>query len=191
MAQGLCNAPATFQRVMHLVMRGLTWDRVLVYLDDVIVLARSFEESLENLELVLKRFMAHNLKLKPKKCALFCTEVRFLGRQVSRNGVSVTTDHVKCVQDWPHPKNALEVTKFTGFVNYHREFIPRLAETIKPLYALTKRGELFEWTGSCESAFHELKRVMTTTPVLAFPNNEDPFTLDTDASDFAIGAALY
>ncbi len=191
MAQGLCNAPATFQRVMHLVMRGLTWDRVLVYLDDVIVLGRSFEESLENLELVLMRFKAHNLKLKPKKCALFCTEVRFLGRQVSRNGVAVTTDHVKCVQDWPHPKNALEVSKFTGFVNYHREFIPRLAETIKPLYALTKRGEVFEWTGACENAFQELKRVMTTTPVLAFPNNEDQFTLDTDASDFAIGAALY
>ena len=136
-------------------------------------------------------FKAHNLKLKPKKCALICTEVRFLGRQLSRNGVAVTTDHVKCVQDWPHPKNALEVSKFTGFVNYHWECIPRLAETIKPPYALTKRGEVFKWTGACENAFQELKRVMTTTPVLAFPNNEDQFTLDTDASDFAIGAALY
>jgi hypothetical protein len=73
LAQGLCNAPATFQRVMHLVLRGLTWDRALVYLDDVIVLGKNFIQSLENLERVLQRFLTHNLKLKSKKCHLFCT----------------------------------------------------------------------------------------------------------------------
>ena len=191
MTQGLCNAPATFQRVMHLVLRGLAWDKVLVYLDDVIVLGRSFEESLENLEVVLQRFKVHNLKLKPKKCSLFTKQVRFLGRKVSRHGVSVTNDHVQRVLDWPRPKTALQVSKFTGFVNYHREFIQGLAETMKPLYALTKPKAPFEWTERCEHAFQQLKRDMTTTPVLAFPNNDDPFILDTDASDTAIGAALY
>ena len=113
----------------------------------------------------------HHLKLKPKKCSLFSTEVHFLGRKVSREGVSVTNDHVKSVTNWPKPKNALQVSKFTGFVNYHREFIQRLSEKIKPLYALTKPKEPFEWTRSCETAFQELKHIMTTTPVLAFPNN--------------------
>ena len=80
MPQGLCNAPDTFQRVMHLVLRGV----ILVYLDDVIVLGRSFKESLENLEVVLQRFKVRNLKLKPKKCSLFTKQVRFFGRKVSR-----------------------------------------------------------------------------------------------------------
>ena len=110
---------------------------------------------------------------------------------MSRDGVSVTNDHVQCELDWPRPKTALQVSKFTGFVNYHREFIQGLAETMRPLYALTKPRTPFEWTEGCEHAFQELKRDMTTTPVLAFPNNEDPFILDTDASDTAIGAALY
>ena len=123
MAQGLCDAPATFQRVMHLVLPDLVWDKVLVYLDDVIVLGRSFIESLVNLEVVLRRFKMHNLKLKPKKFSPFTKQVRVLGRKVSRDGVSVTNDHVQCVLDWPRPKTALQVSKFTGFVNCHREFI--------------------------------------------------------------------
>ena len=79
MAQRLCNAPATFQRVMHLVLCGLAWDKVLVYLDDVIVLGSSFKESLEN-----QLFKVHNLKLQPKKCSLFTKQVRLLGRKLSQ-----------------------------------------------------------------------------------------------------------
>ena len=82
LAQGLCNAPAIFQRVC-LVLRGLTWERALVYLDYVIVLGQDFHQSLQNLEMVLQRFRAHNLKLKLKKCHLFCSEVEFLGRRIS------------------------------------------------------------------------------------------------------------
>ena len=73
MAQGLCNAAATFQLFMHLVLRGLAWSKVLVHLDAVIVLGKSFEESLENLEIVLQRFEVHHLKLKPKKCSTIST----------------------------------------------------------------------------------------------------------------------
>ena len=191
MAQGLCNAPATFQRVMHLVLRGLTWNKALVYLDDIIVLGKSFSESLENLEVVLQRIRAHNLKLKPKKCQLFNTEVQFLGRTVSRDGVAITNDHVECIMKWPRPKDHHEAEKFLGFVNYHRDFLPGLAELLNPLYTLTKRGTTFAWTDSCEEAFQQLKQMLSSTPVLAYPNNDDPYILDTDASDFAVAAALY
>ena len=138
MAHGLCNAPATFQKVMNLVLRGLAWNKVLVYLDDVIVLGRSFEESLENLEIVLQRFAVHNLKLKPMKCSLFSTEVHFRGLKVSREGVSVTNDHIQSVLNWPRPKNALHVSKFTGFVNYHREFIQGLSEKNETALCINK-----------------------------------------------------
>ena len=191
MAQGLCNAPATFQRVMNLVLRGLTWNSALVYLDDVIVFGKDFKSSLHNLEEVLLRMRTHNLKLKPKKCTLFGTEVIFLGRHVSQDGVSVTDDHVKSVLNWPKPQDGREASKFLGFINYHREFIPGLAGIAKPLYELTKPKSDFTWTEECEQAFQELKQTITTTPVLAFPNATDTFVLDTDASDFSIGAALY
>jgi hypothetical protein len=190
MAQGLCNAPATFQRVMHLVLRGLTWNRALVYLDDIIVLGRSFEESMENLEMVLQRIRAHNLKLKPKKCQLFRMEVQFLGRMVSRQGVSMTQDHIKCILDWPVPLDQKEVEKFLGFVNYHRDFIPGLAEILLPLYALLKKGTSFDWTSECENSFQQLKQVLTSPVVLAYPNDEDLYVLDTDASNFAVAAEL-
>ena len=191
MAQGLCNAPATFQRVIHLVLRGLTWNKALVYLDDIIVLGKSFTDSLQNLELVLQRMRAHNLKLKPKKCQLFQTEVQFLGRTVSREGVAVTEDHVECLRRWPAPKNQNEVEKLLGFVNYHRDFLPGLAGLLTPLYALTKPGAEFKWTEECEKIFCQLKERLSTTPLLAYPNNEDPYILDTDASDLSVGAALY
>jgi len=125
---GLCNAPATFQRVMHLVLRGLGWKQVLVYLDDVVVLGSSFKESLLNLKTTLQRFRKHTLKLKPKKCQLFQKEVKFLGRIVSSDGVKVSDEHIRCVRDWQTPRNAVELTKFLGFINYHREFIPRLSQ---------------------------------------------------------------
>jgi hypothetical protein len=95
MGFGLCNAPATFQRAMHLVLRGLTWTQVLVYLDDIIVLGKSFENGLRNLRNVLYRFREFNLKLKPKKCELFKDEVELLGKLVSAKGVSVSPSKVK------------------------------------------------------------------------------------------------
>ena len=191
LAQGLCNAPATFQRVMHLVLRGLTWDRALVYLDDVIVLGRSFTHSLQNLELVLQRFRAHQLKLKPKKCHLFCSEVEFLGRRITRQGVAVSDVHIKSVQDWPEPKNVEELQKFLGFINYHREFIPNLSKVASPLFALTRKDNDYNWDDTCATAFIKLKKIMTSPPLLSFPNGQDPFILDTDASDMAVGACLY
>ena len=191
MAQGLCNAPATFQRVMHLVLRGLTWNRALVYLDDIIVLGKSFGESLENLEIVLQRIRAHNLKLKPKKCQLFRTEVHFLGRTVSREGVAITNDHVECVLRWPVPRDQHEIERLLGFVNYHRDFLPSLASTLAPLYALTKKGIAFDWTEECQAAFQKVKDLLVHAPVLAYPNNDDPYVLDTDASNIAVAAALY
>ena len=79
MAFGLCNVPATFQRVIQFVLRGLTWDKVLTYIDDVIILGKDFEDHLKNLQLTFKRFRKHSLKLKPKKCSLFYTQTLFLG----------------------------------------------------------------------------------------------------------------
>ena len=189
MGFGLCGAPATYARAMNLVMRGLTWKTVLAFLDDVIVLGTSFPEHLMNLREALLRFRQYGLKLKPRKCALFQQEVEFLGRRVGQNKLAMTDDDVAVVRDWPVPTCAKHVERFMGLANYHRGFIQDFSRLATPLYAVTKKNS-FVWTEEQDCAFRALKEALSTPPVLALPNNTDDFVLDTDASDFAIGAVL-
>ena len=190
MAFGLCNAPSTFSRVIGHVLRGLTWKQVLAYLDDVIVLGRGFDDQLGNLRMTFDRFRRYNLKLKPKKCDLFCTEVTFLGKKVSPEGVAVNPINIEKVQKWPLPRCKKDVEKFLGFANYHREHIKEFSHIASPLYGLTKRGTSFVWCKTHQTAFDHLVKCLTTAPVLAYPNPRDLFILDTDASDECIGAEL-
>ena len=187
---GLCGAPAMFQRAMHMVLGGMIWDIVIVYLDDINVLGETFDETLANLVKVLARFWKFGLKLKPHKCHLFRREADFLGRRVDAAGVHVTDAHIKDVLAWPVPKCRKDVERFLGVINYHREFVQGMAGRTAVLYNLTGSRAKWEWTEDHQQAFEDLKQVMTSPPVLGFPNAKDLFVLDTDASDFAIGAEL-
>lgn len=189
MSFGLCNAPSTFQRAMNLVLRGLTWKTVLAFLDDVLILGKDFTDHMKNLEEVLDRFRLYNLKLKPKKCVLFQTKAKFLGKIVTGNSISVDPQSNNTVRNWPEPKCTRDVESFLGFVNYHREHIPYLAELAVPLYTLTGKNP-FQWTKEHSVAFERLKEAMLSAHVLALPKREGMFILDTDASDFAIGGQL-
>ena len=189
MGFGLCNTPATFSRVMNLVLRGLNWDIALAFLDDVVVLGCSFDDHVNNLRLVLERFRDYKLKLKPKKCSFFQRRVEFLGREVDGEGLHLKDEHIAAVVNWPVPSNAKEVERFLGLVNYHRIFLKGFAETVGPLYGLTGKNT-FIWEDEHQSAFDQVKRLMTSAPVLSLPNEVDPFVLDTDASATAIGAEL-
>ena len=102
-------------RVIHLVLRGLTWNSVLAFLDDVLVLGKDFDDHLENLREVFKRFRQYQLKLKPKKCVLFQKEVEFLGRKVSQDGLEIGKGYLEPVVEWPVPQNTKEVERFLGF----------------------------------------------------------------------------
>ena len=192
MGFGLTNAPATFCRAMSLVLRGLTYNQVLAYLDDVVVLGRSFDEHLSNLEMVLQRFQDHNLKLKPKKCHVFQTEIDFLGRKVNGEGLSIQDDKIETVRNWPIPKSKSDLASFLGTVNYHRDFIADYAKIAEPLYGLLKPKTNFDetWTEDHVNSFSMLKQAMISSPVLALPNTTDTFILDCDASNFSIGAEL-
>ena len=189
MGFGLCNAPATFQRAVQLVLRGLTWRDVLAYLDDIIVVGSNFDHHLANLEKVFIRFRQHNLKLKPRKCVLLQTKVKFLGKIVSEEGVAVNPDNVTAVKTWPIPRNTKEVETFLGFVNYHRDHIKDYAKMSSCLYKLTGKNA-FIWNPEHQEAFQQLQHALITAPVLAYPTPDDPFILDTDASDHSIGSEL-
>ena len=187
---GLANAPATFQRLMELVMHGLQWEHCLIYLDDIIVFGRNFDETLNRLEMVLGRLRGAGLKLKPTKCHWFKRSVKFLGHVVSAKGVQCDPDKLACIVNWHAPRTVREVRSFLGLVSYYRRFIPDCSTVMKPLLSLLRKKVRFVWNSLCEEAFENLKTALTSSPILAFPNRHDQFILDTDASDFGTGAVL-
>ena len=186
---GLCNAPATYARAMNLVLHGLNWNQALAFLDDMLALGKSFEGHLKALRDIFIRFRAYQLKLKPKKRELFQKAVEFLGRNVGPGGLEISTSDIQTVLDWPRPESVKDVDNFLGLVNYHRSFIKDYAKKAAPLYQITGK-KCFVWNDEQECAFQTLKKVLTSPPILGFPNKTDPFILDTDASDVAIGGVL-
>jgi len=188
---GLANAPSSFQRLMDLILSGLTYVSCLVYLDDVIVFSQNFEQMVERLADVFGRLRSANLKLKPSKCKLFQRRVVFLGHVVSKQGIECDPEKVKAVETWPRPRSITDARAFCGLASYYRSFIRGFSELARPLHELTRKGARFEWNERHETAFNELKRRLTTAPVLAAPRDDGRFVLDTDASDFAVGAILH
>ena len=187
---GLCKAPATFERLMEAVLGGLHWNSVLVYLDDVIIFGKTFEEELERLQEVFERFRGANLKLNTKKCHLFQREVQYLGHVVSQAGVHTDPDKCAAVRDWPVPGDKAQLRSFLGLCTYYRRFVRGFATIAAPLHNLTKEGQKFVWGKDCQHAFETLKNNLTTSPVLAYPDPGKPYILDTDASHCGIGGVL-
>lgn len=187
---GLKGAPATFQRLMTSVLGELNWQILLIYLDDIIIYSRSFEEHLLHLQLVLDKLRAAGLKLNPSKCVFACTEVHYLGFVVSPEGIKPDQGKTKAIQHFPRPTNVLEVRRFVGLASYYRRFIEHFADIAAPLHALTRANVKFSWSPDCEQAFCVLKQRLTSSPVLAYPDFQQEFTVETDASDLGLGAIL-
>ena len=187
---GLCNAPATFERLMERVLGQLQWQICLCYIDDVLVYSRTPSEHLARLELVFDRLRTAHLRLKAKKCQFFRPEVVFLGHVVSRNGISTDPEKIDKVLNCPDPQNLHEVRSLVGFLSYYRKFVPNFATIARPMVRLTEKDVQFKWGVEQHESFKELKRLLTTAPVLAYPVSEGEFLLDTDASDVGIGAVL-
>ncbi|ROT65408.1 hypothetical protein C7M84_016621 [Penaeus vannamei] len=163
---GLCNAPGCFERLMEQVLEGLQWKVALVYLDDILVFGNTFEEELEHLTEVLCRFKAANLKLSPKKCTLFHTEVPFLGHVVGRQGVRTDPLKVSAVESWPVPRTVAELRSFLGLCTYYRRFVQGFATIAAPLHQLTRKGASFVWDEACHQAFVALKQALELAAVV-------------------------
>ncbi|GFO20023.1 retrovirus-related pol polyprotein from transposon 17.6 [Plakobranchus ocellatus] len=153
---GLCNAPATFSRVINLVLSGLNWESVLAFLDDVCVLGRSYDDHIDNLRKVFERFRIYGLRLKPRKCSLFRREVEFLGRLVSKNGIQILPESIAAVQKWPVSRTVKDIQRFMGLTNYHRLFIKDYSRVAEPLFRILRNNE-FRW-GEEEEVFLESQK---------------------------------
>ena len=187
---GLCNAPATFERLMSQVMRGLHWKRCLVYIDDILVFGHDFESALQSLELVLIRVAEYGLQLKSTKCHLFRSSVPFLGHIVGRAGLECDPAKVSAVANWIPPSTIKGVREFLGFTGYYRRFVPDYSTVAQPLVRLLGKDCKFKWTDACQDAFKALRALLIKAPVLAFPKEDLPYIVDTDASDYGIGGVL-
>ena len=187
---GLANAPATFERMMEQVLAGLHWEVCLIYLDDVIVFSRTFEEHIVRLHQVFSRIKGANLKLSPTKCRLFCHEVGYLGHIVSKDGVATDPKKIEAISSWPVPRTTKEVRSFVGLCSYYRRFVRGFADIARPLHRATEANREFYWSSECQEAFDKLKKALTTPPILAYPSEAGLFWLDTDASGSGVGAVL-
>ena len=188
---GLCNAPATFCRLMETVLSDIMWSQCLVYLDDIIAFGKTFQDTLDSLRAVFVRLRANHLKLKAKKCELFRQKVDYLGHEVSNHGIRPSPTKINSLHDIVMPRTVTQIKSFIGVCSYYRRFIPNFAEVAVPLSDLTKKGAVLNTdTKECVEAFEQLKALLLKAPMLHYIDPELPFVLDTDASDNAIGACL-
>ncbi|CEG84711.1 hypothetical protein RMATCC62417_18472 [Rhizopus microsporus] len=191
---GLTNSPPTFQKMMNQVLQDYVDKFVLVYLDDILIFSKTEEEHRKHLRLVLEKLRENKLYANPKKCTFNKSEVEFLGYRVSAKGVLPSASKVKAIQEWPRPSNVQEVRQFVGLCSHYRRFIPGFSTVATPLTDLTKgtgaKKRPIQWSKDCQMAFDKLKQLMSSAPVLQAPDLSRQFIIETDASDFGVGAVL-
>ena len=187
---GLCNASATFSRLMDRVLAGLHWETCLFYLDDIIVFSSTWEEHLARLREVFERLRHAKLKLRAEKCTFAAKEVNYLDHRVTEEGLLPDSSLLAAIREIPPPKTATEVRSFLGLAGYYRRYIRGFTAIAAPLHALTRKDAVFHWSEDCQAAFDQLKTLLTTSPITAFPDFSQAFRLYTDASTAGLGAIL-
>lgn len=187
---GLCNAPATFERMMDSLLRGIKWSICLCYLDDVIVFSTTFENHLTRLSTVLDVFRRARLQLNSSKCRFGHRQICVLGHLVDAAGVQPDPDKVRAVSQFPTPRSAKDVRSFLGLCSYFRRFVQNFAEVARPLTGLLKKDVVFTWGRDQADAFSSLVAILTNPPVLAHFDPSASTDVRTDASGHGIGAVL-
>ncbi|CAC5360399.1 Retrovirus-related Pol polyprotein from transposon 297 [Mytilus coruscus] len=187
---GLANSPATFNMIMNEVIRDLNWKSALVYVDDILIYSKNFEEHLCHLAPLFDKLIEANLKLKPSKCQFACKEVQYLGHIITKEGIAVDPEKTASVQSFAAPKNVKEVRMFLGLCNYYRKFIHNYSKITSPLNQLLHKDQQFKWTDECQRSLETLKTKLTSAPILVFPDFNKEFILHTDSSGTAIGYVL-
>ncbi|WVZ94210.1 hypothetical protein U9M48_040131 [Paspalum notatum var. saurae] len=190
MSFGLTNAPAFFMYMMNSVFMNELDKFVVVFIDDILIYSKNEKEHEEYLRVVLTRLREHKLYAKFSKCALRLKEVGFLGHILSEKGVAVDPSKVKDVLNWKQPETVTEIRSFLGLAGYYRRFIKDFSKIAKPMTSLTKKNAKFVWGPKCEEGFRELKKALTTAPVLAQPDVTKPFDVYCDASGQGLGCVL-
>ena len=193
---GLCNALATFQRLMQNCMGELNFIYCLIYLDDLIVFSQTAEEHLHRLCVVLNHLREYNLKLKPSKCSLFREEINYLAHKVSKASIRPSDINVKAIEEYAPLQTYTEIRAFLGLVGHYRCFIKGFAQIAQPLNehlageGASRKSERVSLSEGALKAFKKLKRACMNSPVLAFADYTKDFLLETNASKEGLGAVI-
>jgi transposase InsO family protein len=192
---GLKNAPPSFQRIMDSILVHGRSSFCLIYLDDIIIFSKTFEEHLVHVESILCRLHLYKFQLNPPKCSWFLAEMNYLGHRINAHGVSPLSEKIEAILRLPMPKTLKEANHFIGALNWYRKFVKNFAEIAAPIHAVTNKTKLrrkeFHWGPNQSHAFNELRSIITSQPlVLDFPDATSPMILSTDASDIGVGAVL-
>jgi len=190
---GLCNAAQSQQRLMDQIFRPELEPNVFVYLDDIIIVTSTFENHISILYEVLNRLKDAGLTVNADKCEFCRPSLSYLGFIVDQQGLRTNPDKVEAINSFPQPKNVTEMKRFIGMASWYRRFVPNFSAIAAPLVGLTKgkqkKNEL-TWTEEAKEAFKQLKSALISSPVLVSPDFSLPFTIQTDASNYGIGAVL-
>ena len=193
---GLKNGQATMQRTMDKVKNEILElsgksSGIDVYVDNVFIFSKTFEEHLRTLKIVFEVAMKHNLSLKAEKCEIGFNEIDFLGFHVAKNSVSPSLENVKKLLDFPEPTSKKKLQSFLGLANFNRKFIRKYAEVTKPLTSILSDKVKFEWTEAQRKSFGMVKDLLANVPSLGLPDFQKPFYIQTDGSDIAVGGILF
>ena len=187
---GLTNAPAIFMDLMNRIFREFLDKFVIVFIDDILVYSKSREEHAHHLAQVLQVLREKKLYAKLSKCGFWLEQTAFLGHVISKEGVSVNPEKVEAVLGWKRLTTVKEIRSFLGMAGYYRRFVEGFSSLAAPLTRLTKKNAKFDWNENCERSFSELKKRLTTAPVLALPSGSGGYTVYSDASYLGLGCVL-
>ena len=178
---GLCNAPATFQRLMNTILRDNIGRDCVVYLDDVLIFAETAEDLLESMQSILAKIERAGLKCKTRKCVLFAKKILYLGYEISEGTIGPDMTKIEKIVQWPTPRTGTDIASFLGLCNYYRSLAPELAEVADVLYKRAHEKAIL-WTDELEAAFVAIKQLLSSDRVVRLPDVTREFILETDAS---------
>ena len=172
------------------VLRPFLDDLVIVYLDDILIFSKTREEHVMHVNKVLDVLKKNQLFLKMSKCEFGKTSLVYLGHIVGGGSLRIDPSKVEAIVNWPTPKSITEVRSFLGAAQYWRKFISNFSTIATPMHVVTSVKHDFQWGGKQQKYFESLKEKISSAPVLALLDLRQPFEIQTDASDYAMGAVL-
>jgi len=184
---GVTNAPAVFMDYMNRIFQPWLDKFVVIFIDDILIYSRTREEHADHLRVVLNVLREHQLYGKLSKCVFWLEEVQFLGHVISAEGIAVDPAKIETMLNWERPKTVTEVRSFLGLAGYYRRFVEGFSKKVNPLTQLTRKDQPFSWTEQCEEFFEEMKKCLTSAPVLVIPDTEKMFEVYCDASYQGLG----
>jgi hypothetical protein len=190
MSFGLTNAPAYFMYLMNKVFMEYLGKFVVVFIDDILIFSKTEEEHENHLRLVLEKLRSNQLYAKFSKCEFWLTEVTFLGHVISAGGVLVDLGKVRDVLNWMPPTSVPEIQSLLGLAGYYRQFLKDFSKAAKPMTKLLEKNKAFEWTEECQTSFEELKKYLTSAPVLILSDLIKKFDIYCNASRRRLGCVL-